>query len=111
MRAHCCFPARKVAEDPTVAAVKMAAAAAGVGALARISLALHGGARGLRLVIEGMVGAALGVMAAGIALWIDPDLRADGWPLLIVSGVAGIAGALGTRALDLLEAALRKRIG
>jgi hypothetical protein len=100
-----------VSEDPTVSVAKMAAAAAGAGALARIALALHGGTRGLRLAIEGFVGAMLGVIACGVALWWDPTLRDAGWPLLMVSGFAGLAGALGTRALDILEAAIKKKVG
>ncbi|MBW6400754.1 hypothetical protein KPL78_23035 [Roseomonas sp. HJA6] len=99
-----------MAEEPTMAVAKMAAAAAAAGGSARIAIAMHGGSRGWRLAIEGFVGATLGVMAAGIAVWVDPSLRDAGWPLLIVAGAAGIAGALGTRALDLLEAALRKRV-
>lgn len=97
-------------DDPTLAAAQMAAAAAGMGAAARVALALHGGARGVRLCVEGFVGSMLGVIAAGAALWWDPSLRDAGWPLLMVASVAGLAGALGTRGLDLLEAALRKRI-
>ena len=53
----------------------------------------------------------LGVMACGGALYFDPGLRDAGWPLLVVAGFAGLAGALGTRALDIAEAAVRKRIG
>ena len=100
-----------MSDDPTLGAAKLALAAATTGALARVALALHGGARGLRLAVEGFVGAMLGVMAAGVAIWVDPALRDAGWPLLSVSAAAGIAGALGTRALDLLEAAVRKRLG
>lgn len=100
-----------MAEDPSIAAAKMAAAAAGAGSLARIALALHGGARGMRLAIEGFVGAMLGVIASGFALWWDPTLRDAGWPLLMVAAFAGLAGALGTRALDILEAAIRKKFG
>jgi hypothetical protein len=99
------------AEDPTVSAMKMAAAAAGAGAAARIALALHGGTRGVRLAIEGFVGAMLGIIASGFALWWDADLRDAGWPLLMVSAFAGLAGALGTRALDILEVAIKKRFG
>lgn len=100
-----------MSEDPTIGVAKLAAAAAAAGALGRVSLALHGGARGLRLVVEAFTGSMLGVMAAGLALWVDSGLREAGWPLLIVAGAAGVAGALGTRALDLVEDALRKRLG
>ena len=95
-----------------VSIVKMAAAAAGAGAAARLAMALHGGVRGApRLAIESFVGGTLGVMAAGAALYWDPALRDAGWPLLAVAGFAGLAGALGTRVLDLAEAAIRKRLG
>jgi hypothetical protein len=97
-------------EDPSVAAFKMASAAAGAGSAARIALAMHGGTRGLRLLIEGFVGAMLGIIASGIALWLDPALRDAGWPLLMVAGFAGLIGALGTRALDILEAAIKKKL-
>ncbi len=100
-----------MAEEPTIAVAKLAATAAAAGGSARIAIALRGGSHGWRLAIEGFVGATLGVMAAGISVWFDPSLREAGWPLLIVAGAAGIAGALGTRALDLLEAGLRKRLG
>ena len=97
-------------EDPTLSVVKMGLTAATFGSAARVALALHGGARGVRLCVEGFVGSMLGVIAAGAALWWDPSLRDAGWPLLMVASVAGLAGALGTRGLDLAEAALRKRI-
>jgi hypothetical protein len=97
-------------ESAADAAMKMAAAAAGAGGAARIALALHGGTRGMRLLIEGFVGAMLGIIASGIALWFDPALRDAGWPLLMVAGFAGLIGALGTRALDLLEAAIKKKL-
>jgi hypothetical protein len=100
-----------MSDDPAISAAKMAAAAAAAGGLARIALALHGGARGLRLAIEGFVGAMLGVIACGVALYVDPALRDAGWPLLVVAGFAGLAGALGTRALDILEAAIKKKVG
>lgn len=98
-------------EDPTISAAKMAVTAAAFGSAARVALALHGGMRGVRLAIEGFVGAMLGVMAAGAALWWDPSLRDAGWPLLMVASAAGLAGALGTRILDLLKAAAKKRFG
>ena len=100
-----------MSDDPTLGAAKLAAAAATTGAMARVALALHGGTRGLRLAIEGFVGGMLGVVAAGIAIYLDPTLRDAGWPLLIVASAAGLAGALGTRVLDILEAAIRRRFG
>lgn len=99
-----------MADEPTIAAAKMALTASVFGGAARVALALHGGTRGLRLAIEGFVGAMLGVIAAGASLWWDPSLRDAGWPLLMVASAAGLAGALGTRALDLVEAAIRERI-
>ena len=92
-------------------AVQMAAAAGAMGGAARVLMALHGGQRGWpALALEAGLGATLGVMAAGLAVWWDPTLRDTGWPLLIVGGFAGLAGALGTRALDLVTAALQRRL-
>lgn len=98
-------------DDSTLAAARLAATAASVGGAARIALALHGGTRGLRLAVEGFVGATLGVTAAGLAAWVDPSLLEAGARLFVISGVAGAAGALGTRALDILQAALERRLG
>lgn len=96
----------------TEEAAKMAAAAALSGGIARVFMALHGGERGwVPLTVEAGLGATLGVMAAGGATYLDPTLRDVGWPLLIVSGGAGMAGALGTRLLDLVTEALRRRLG
>lgn len=100
-----------MAEDPSLTAAKMAAAAGAMGGAARIALALHGGTRGVRLAVEGFVGAMLGIIASGIALWWDADLRDAGWPILMVAAFAGLAGALGTRALDLVEIYIRKKVG
>jgi hypothetical protein len=97
-------------DDPTVAAARMAAAAAAMGSLARIAMALQGGSRGWRLLTEALVGAALGVIAAGVAVWWDPALRDAGWPLLIVSGFAGLSGALGTKALEILAAIIERKV-
>ncbi len=96
--------------DPSWEAMKMAGTAAVVAGAARVALALHGGTRGGRLAIEGFVGAMLGIIASGVALYVDPDLRAAGWPLLMVSAIAGLAGALGTRGLDLLEDWFRSKM-
>ena len=98
-------------DDPAMQVAKLAVAAVVTGGLARIALALHGGTRGLRLLVEGFVGAMLGVASAGIALWVDNGLEHDGLAPLILAGVAGLSGAMGTRALDLMESAIRKRLG
>lgn len=96
-------------EDPTIAAAKMAAAAAAMGSIARLAMALQGGSRGWRLLAEAMVGAALGVIAAGVAVWWDPALREAGWPLLIVAAFAGLAGAMGTKALEIAAAIIERK--
>jgi hypothetical protein len=99
-----------MSDDPTVAAARMAAAAAVMGSVARLAMALQGGSRGWRLLVEGLVGGALGVIAAGVAVWWDPALRDAGWPLLIVAGFAGLAGALGTKALEIAAAIIERRV-
>lgn len=96
----------------TEEAAKMAAAAAVSGGAARVLMALHGGERGvIPLLIEAGLGATLGIIAAAAATYLDASLRDIGWPLLIVAGGAGMAGALGTRLLDLVTEALRRRVG
>ena len=96
-------------DDPGEVA-RMAAVAAGAGAAARVALALHGGMRRLGLLaIEGGVGAMLGLCAAGFALYWDPALRDDGWPLLMIGAASGLSGAIGTRVLDLIVAAIQAR--
>lgn len=101
-----------MADADWVKATGMAAAAATIGATARVLILLHGGVRGwVVLLIEGGVGGLLGVIAAGAAVWWDPALRELGWPLLIVSSVSGCAGAIGTRLLDIVIAAAEKRAG
>ena len=55
------------------------------------------------------VGAALGVIAAAGAVWFDPGLKADAWAIFITSGCAGLAGAMGTRGLDVLTEWLSRR--
>lgn len=100
-----------MAEDLTDAA-RMAAVAAGTGAVARVILALQGGERSpVVLCIQAGFGATLGVIAAAAVVYFDPALRHDGWPVLIVGGAAGFAGALGNRLLDMLAAAAQRRIG
>ncbi len=96
--------------DESIAAVaQTAAVAAGAGATARVAIAAHGGARGIRLALEAFVGAALGVIAAAAAIWFDPGLRASGWPIFITAGCAGLAGAMGTRGLDIAAEWLSRR--
>lgn len=91
-------------------AAKMAMGAAAAGGSMRVLMAVHGGMRGWILLIEAAIGAMLGLIAAGGAVWWDPSLRAIGWPLLIVSAAAGCAGAVGTRLLDLLIAEAERRL-
>jgi hypothetical protein len=98
-----------MAEDSLDTIAKVAAVAAGVGSAARVAFAAHGGARGWRLGLEAVVGAALGVIAAAGAVWFDPGLKADSWAIFITSGCAGLAGAMGTRGLDLLTEWLSRR--
>jgi hypothetical protein len=87
----------------------MAGLAAGAGAATRVAFALHNGiASPVRLAIEGVVGGWLGVIAAAAAVAYDPTLRDVGWPLLIVAGAAGMAGALGTRLLDMIQASVQR---
>lgn len=101
-----------MADGDWARATSMAGVAAVVGAAARVLILLHGGVRRWQLLlIEAGVGALLGVMAAGAAVWWDPALRDMGWPLLIVASAAGCAGAMGTRLLDIVIAAAEKRAG
>jgi hypothetical protein len=98
--------------DDLMAATKMAAVAGIFGGVARVLVELHSGVRQWHaLVIAGFLGGALGIMAAGFAVWWDADLRDLGWPLLIVASFAGCVGAIGTRILDILVVALQKRAG
>lgn len=95
--------------DPVI---KLAATAAGAGGAGRVLLALYGGERRcIVLALEGGVGALLGIVAAAAATYLDPALRDVGWALLIVGGAAGLAGATGTRVLDILVAAVQRRVG
>lgn len=90
----------------------MAALAAAGGGIGRILMALHGGERKpLALVIEAGLGSLLGIVTASGVVYFDADLQAPGWPYLIVGGFAGCAGAIGTRMLDIVTDALRKRLG
>ena len=97
--------------DESIAAVaQTAAVASAAGAAARVVVAALGGTRGWQLVFEALVGAALGVIAAAFAVWASPELRAVGWPTMILGGVAGLAGALGNRGLDMLIAYIERHV-
>ncbi len=90
----------------------MAALAAAGGGVGRILMALHGGERKpLALLIEAGLGCLLGIVTASGVVYFDSGLQAPGWPYLIVGGFAGCAGAIGTRMLDIVTDALRKRLG
>lgn len=89
----------------------MAAIAGGMGGVARVLVALQGGGRGLALALDFALGGVLGVVAAGMAVWWDPSLRDLGWPVLIVAAAAGAAGAIGTRILDIVVDAARRKLG
>lgn len=90
----------------------MAALAAAGGGAGRILMALHGGERSaLALLIEAGLGALLGIMTASAFVYLDVGLQSAGWPYLVVGGFAGCAGAIGTRMLDIVTDALKKRIG
>lgn len=98
-------------DEPTLSAIRMATVAASAGGAARVAMAVYGGRHGRWLMVEAFVGAMLGVTAAGVAGWFDPQLLEEGRRLFVIGGIGGAAGALGTRALDLLMAALQKRLG
>ena len=98
-----------MAEDSVGFIAKLAGAAAGMGAAGSVAFAAHAGKRGWHLAIEAFVGAALGVIAAAAAVWLDPALKADSWAIFITSGAAGLAGAMGTRGLDLLTEWLSRK--
>jgi hypothetical protein len=90
-------------------AARMAAVAGGMGGIARVLVALQGGSRGVVLALDFGLGATLGIMGAGLVVWWDASLRDVGWPLLIVAAVAGCAGAIGTRLLDVVVAIAERR--
>jgi hypothetical protein len=98
-----------MSEDSLGFIAKMAAAAVSFGAGFRVAFAAHAGKRGWHLALEAVVGGALGIIAAAGAVWFDPSLKADSWAIFITSGAAGLAGAMGTRGLDLLTEWLSRK--
>ena len=101
-----------MAADDLGDAARMAGLAALTGGAARVLVALHGGARRWQeQLLEAGLGALLGIMAAGAAVWLDPNLRDVGWPLLIVASAAGCSGAIGTRVMDIVVAAVERKVG
>ena len=99
-------------QDDLSNVARLAAVASGVGAAARVALALHGGMRQVGLLaIEAAVGASLGVMAAGTVAYWHPDMWDAQAATLIVAGASGMAGAVGTRILDIAVMALQRRVG
>lgn len=95
--------------EPVVQAAGVAGAAGGIG---RVLLALHAGERRWpALALDACLGAALGVMGAAACIYWDASLRSDPWLPLIIGGVGGFAGALGTRLLDLVMDVLKRRLG
>jgi hypothetical protein len=92
-------------------AARMAAVAGVMGGVARVLVAMQGGGRRWPLLaLDFGLGALLGIVAAGMAVWWDPSLRDMGYPVLIVAAAAGAAGAIGTRILDLLVEAVKRKL-
>jgi hypothetical protein len=90
----------------------MATIAGALGGAGRIIMALHGGERKpVALLIEAGLGAILGTGVAALLLYYNTTLQGPGWPYIIVGGFAGLAGAMGTRGLDIAISALKKRLG
>jgi hypothetical protein len=98
--------------DEYVEAVKLTAAAAAMGGAVRVALALRSGVRraGL-LVIEGLVGGAVGPLGAGIVLVAYPQIADGEHAMFKLLAVAGLCGAIGLRLLLLIEDEVRRRIG
>ena len=92
-------------------AARMAALAGGMGGVARVLVALQGGSRRWQLALDFALGGTLGIVAAGAVIYLDPSLQHLGWPVLIVASAAGCAGAIGTRILDIVVAAIQRRLG
>ncbi len=98
--------------DDLTEAARMAAVAGGMGGAARVLVALQGGGkRWPLLALDFGLGAVLGVVAAGMAVWWDASLRDMGYPVLIVAAAAGAAGAIGTRVLDIFVDAVKRKLG
>lgn len=96
--------------------IKAAFVAALFGGATRVALEMKNGSRGVKLALDGFAGAMLGVMGAGFLMigdvvLLSNELSVHPLHLLIVGAVAGSSGALGTRSLDMIEAALRARLG
>lgn len=92
-------------------AAMASAAAGGVGGMIRIALALQAGQRNpWMLAIDGFLGFTIGVVAAGIAVWVDADLHNEAWAVLKIAGAGGAAAALGTRLLDITTAWLQRKV-
>ncbi len=98
--------------DDLTEAARMAAVAGGMGGAARVLVALQGGGKKWPLLaLDFALGAVLGIVAAGAAVWWDPSLREMGYPVLIVAAAAGAAGAIGTRLLDLVVEIVKRKLG
>jgi hypothetical protein len=92
-------------------AARMAAVAGVMGGVARVLVAMQGGGRRWPLLaLDFGLGALLGIVAAGMAVWWDASLRDMGYPVLIVAAAAGAAGAIGKRILDLLVEAVKRKL-
>lgn len=100
-----------MAGDDLMAAAKMAGVAGSAGGVARVLVALQGGSRSWQLALDFGLGCTLGIMAAGLVVYVDPDMRDIGWPVLVIASAAGCAGAIGTRLLDIVVAAAKRRLG
>lgn len=96
---------------PEIAA-QHAMVGAGVGAVARVLLTLHGGQRGVViLAIEAGVGAMLGVAFVAALSYYDPASRDGGFGLLIAGGGAGVSGFIGTRMIDMAISWADRKLG
>ena len=98
--------------DPSGGEVlKAATVAAGAGSAARLAVAMLGGERSwVLLLIHAFVGAVLGIIAGGLIVYLDPTVQTFPLRVLVLAGFAGLAGAMGTKTLDMLAEALRRRI-
>ncbi len=100
--------------DEIAEAIKVTVAAtvaAMAGGFTRVFLALSGGARPWQLrCFDFGLGATLGLITAGAAVYVDPGLREAGWSLLVLFAVAGMGGAMGTRLIDMVTAYAEKKL-